>query len=414
MAIRGTRHDDNLTGTSGDDVFIMAQRGNDTVSGGDGNDLFRFGQYLTAADHIDGGTGDDRVVLDGDYSAGLTFAADTMVNVERLQLFAGHDYTLTMNDGNVATGERLIVNAAALGNDNHLTFDGSAELDGRFLVYGGAGDDTITGGARADTFHLESQGIDTVEGGGGNDTFYLGDGLWSDDRIDGGAGTNTLHVTGFSGGDTLVLSASTLQHVSDFVIDSGSFLAVTTDDGTVAAGATMTFDASAVNTFFFDGSAETDGSFVVIGGAGEDTLTGGAGADSITGGAAADALAGGGGADVFHYGAGSDSTTAAMDTIADFDAGSDAFQLGFPVAFQFEFSSNQGAGNLDADLNNAILAWGAPSPHFGFVVDFVTSDFAGRSFLVVDSNGNGAYDAGSDLVVEITGHSGTVGAGDFI
>jgi hypothetical protein len=32
MAIRGTRHDDNLDGTSGNDVFIMNQGGNDTAS----------------------------------------------------------------------------------------------------------------------------------------------------------------------------------------------------------------------------------------------------------------------------------------------------------------------------------------------------------------------------------------------
>ena len=59
MAIKGTKGDDILSGTSGNDVFDLWQGGNDTVSGGDGNDTFKFGAAFTAADKIDGGTGDD-------------------------------------------------------------------------------------------------------------------------------------------------------------------------------------------------------------------------------------------------------------------------------------------------------------------------------------------------------------------
>ncbi len=147
--IKGTSGDDTLTGTDGNDKFNLTQGGNDTAFGGGGNDVFAMGATLTAADHIDGGDGTDSVTLKGDYSAGLVFGATTIVNVEKLQLYAGFNYSFTMNDANVAAGQRLTVNAGALGSANHLTFDGSAETDGGFAVTGGAGNDVLAGGAAA-------------------------------------------------------------------------------------------------------------------------------------------------------------------------------------------------------------------------------------------------------------------------
>src|SRR6185503_15222829 len=191
---RGTAGDDNLTGTSGNDNILDFQGGDDTVQAGDGNDVIRMGATLNAADKIDGGTGRDTVGLNGDYSAGVVFNADTMTNVEVLSLAGGHSYNLTLNDGNVAAGAGLLVKAGSLGAGDSLVFDGSAETDGHFAVVGGAGDDTITGGTQGDSFHLEKGGVDTANGGGGNDVFYMGDQLWSDDQIDGGSGHDTVLV----------------------------------------------------------------------------------------------------------------------------------------------------------------------------------------------------------------------------
>ena len=283
MTIRGTHGDDDLTGTAGNDIFALWQGGNDTVDAGSGNDIIRMGAALNAGDKIDGGDGRDVVGLNGDYSAGLVFNADTMTNVEVLTLVGGHSYNLTLNDGNVAAGQNLFVKAGSLGAGDQLIFDGSAETDGRYYVVAGAGDDVITGGAQGDHIYLQNGGVDTANGGGGNDVFYLGGSLWSDDKIDGGAGFDTVHVSGgFAGGDTLALTATTMQNVEDFVINSGSFMAVITDDATVAAGATLTVNASAVTgAFTFDGSAETDGQFNIIASSGNDTLTGGAGNDTF-------------------------------------------------------------------------------------------------------------------------------------
>ena len=86
----------------------------------------------------------------------------------------------------------------------------------------------------------------------------------------------------------------------------------------------------------FNGIAETDGHFILVGGASGDILAAGEGMDSITGGLGddqlfgrggndflfgglgADLLRGGAGNDIFHYASAADSTAALTDNIADF------------------------------------------------------------------------------------------------
>jgi Ca2+-binding RTX toxin-like protein len=73
-----------------------------------------------------------------------------------------------------------------------------------FVIRGGAGDDTITGGSEAERI-LGEAGDDTIDGGGGRDQIYGGDGIDTinggagGDRLDGGAGNDT--ITGGTGHD---------------------------------------------------------------------------------------------------------------------------------------------------------------------------------------------------------------------
>jgi Ca2+-binding RTX toxin-like protein len=294
----GTAGNDTLTGTSGDDTFNVSQGGNDTVDGLDGDDTIDFGATLTAADTIDGGAGHDKVILAGDYSSTLTFAATTMVNVEELVMRAGDDYRLKTVDQNVAAGQILTVNASELGAGDTLTFDGRAETDGRFHFIGGAGDDHLVGSTGNDVFDLTEGGNDFVEGGQGNDLIQLGTAFTADDRIQGGAGTDTADITA---GGTVTFKATTMVGVENIVFAAASTnYEYVLNDATVAAGTTLTVDGSALTSAqTFNASALTAGQVVVTGGAGSDVLTGGAGNDVFTG---------GGGNDTFDLSHGGDDT----------------------------------------------------------------------------------------------------------
>jgi Ca2+-binding RTX toxin-like protein len=58
----------------------------------------------------------------------------------------------------------------SLRTGEHLTFNGSAETDGRFNIRGGWDSDTLTGGAGNDQLY-GNLGADTLRGGAGNDAF---------------------------------------------------------------------------------------------------------------------------------------------------------------------------------------------------------------------------------------------------
>ncbi|MFM6930961.1 MAG: calcium-binding protein [Novosphingobium sp.] len=143
---------------------------------GGGNDYVFANHAFDAADQIDGGSGFDVVGLLGTYN--VTLGASTLTNVEKLDAYssgnvaAPNNYTLIMNDGNVAAGQQLFVTAASLRTGEHLNFDGSAETNGKFLIYGGHDSDTIVGGAGADRI-IGGEGADTLTGGAGNDAFQF-------------------------------------------------------------------------------------------------------------------------------------------------------------------------------------------------------------------------------------------------
>ncbi len=180
FSITGGAANDMLTGGAQADSFDLSHGGNDTAHGGGGNDTFAMGAALTAADSVDGGAGNDVLALNGDYSGGLTLGAGTLTGVETLQFAAGHSYSLTANDGNVAAGQSLTLDGSALGVSDALTFNGAAETDGSFAFIGGAGSDTLTGGAQADSFDLTHGGADSAHGGGGRRRLHTGRGFLRD------------------------------------------------------------------------------------------------------------------------------------------------------------------------------------------------------------------------------------------
>lgn len=199
--------DDLVTGGDANDDIEFSHGGVDVGYGGLGGDTFSFGGALTDQDTVDGGDGDDLVMLSGDYSAGVTLAADTFTSIEALGFLFGADYDITLVDENVAAGVTMTVLAASLGASQHLTLDASAETDARFIFTGGASEDTIKGGAGNDVLLgnagndllVGAEGDDTLTGGAGDDHLTGALGL---DILNGGAGADYLNA-GF-GADTFV------------------------------------------------------------------------------------------------------------------------------------------------------------------------------------------------------------------
>ena len=151
--------------------------GDEDLTGGAQSDQFTFniGRW-GSGDKVDGGGSRDQLALRGDYN--ITFGAGQITSIESILLLSGqdvkektdYDYTLVMNDGNLAAGVQMTIDAGQLKDTEHLTFDGSAEEDGRFRIFGGAGVDVITGGDQADIL-VGRLGPDTLTGGAGNDQF---------------------------------------------------------------------------------------------------------------------------------------------------------------------------------------------------------------------------------------------------
>jgi Ca2+-binding RTX toxin-like protein len=119
--------------------------------------------------------------------------------------------------------------------------------------------------------------------------------LSASDANDGGAGRDVLILQGdYAGPNSLTLGDHNLDNVEALSLQSGSVTRwgdngthlysynITSVDANVAAGTALIVNGGALllgENFTFNGSAETDGSFVFYGGFGTDHLTGGAGND---------------------------------------------------------------------------------------------------------------------------------------
>ena len=390
--LNGDGTNNSITGTIVGDFFDLSQGGNDTASGLDGNDAFYFGAAFTPADKVDGGAGaNDQLGLQGNYAGGnkVIMGADSFVNVEVLVVLPGFSYDITTNDANVASGGLLKVQAIGLASGQSLTFNGAAEHDGAFLIFGGQGNDNFTGGDK-------------------NDAFYFGPNAYSaGDVVNGGPGTNDqLGLDGNYGafGPAFTLGVN-ITAVETIVLLPGpagtpNTFNITTSDVLVPATQTMTiFGLPVATDIRFDGSHEHDGAFRIFGGSGNDIITGSDGNDFIFGGGGGDTLDGGAGRDNFYYDDPSQSTSLGYDKLIGFDQSADTIDLPFTVTgLVTETPRSLDSASFNPDLAAAFTGLGANQAGL-FTAN--GGDLAGHTFLVIDANGVAGYPPGSDYVIEI-------------
>lgn len=415
----GTPGDDPIDGTGHADFFSMGDGGHDTVNGKAGNDTFAFGTAFEGLDVVDGGAGHDALLLSGDYGAsGSPFfiQAPMLSSVEEIDLENGRAYWL---------------NIFAIQNGHGLTIDGSGTsdlhvfgdfADGPMTVIGGvgnnffqadAGDHVFYGGGFIDT-GIFSGGDVKFFGYGGTDTVSMhGNGsLTPADRLDGGDGPDLLELVGTG---TVVLGEQTVRNIETFRFDNNGSYGMTTAEGTVASGATLTVDASSLKgsrALTFEGSLETNGRFNMAAGHGADTLTGGekndvikggGGDDVIVGGQGSDTLTGADGGDTFGYNFALESTGKGHDVVKEFSAAADVFHI-VPLSItgvDADVTSGKvNAGKFDAGVSHAILPAQMAAGHAVlFTPD--TGTLAGHVYLIIDGNGVSGYQPGADFVIEL-------------
>ncbi|HEY5798543.1 MAG TPA: family 16 glycoside hydrolase, partial [Bosea sp. (in: a-proteobacteria)] len=434
--ILGTAGDDELTGTAGDDVIlavagddaVLAGAGNDTVEGGDGDDVLGGGE---GNDLIEGGEGDDELaggvgddvlqggagddLLDGgegvdtadygDDTAGVTVdlaagsasgdeaGEDELVSIENVIGGVGDD-VIAGNAGdnrlNGGTGRDTLVLAAATGA---IALDlaagtvraeglGSDVFTGVEAFRLGSGDDRMTIAAGAET-------ISAIDGGAGHDTLVLtgngklgqleaveavelaGDWTLTDEGYDVAFGDGAQRLTlaaallgdgGFAGTvsafgqeDSIVLSDLA---ATEATLGAGNLLTITG-----AASGPLTLQLDPAQDFAGMGFAlasdgqggvvltyapANGGDDVLTGGNGDDVLDGGAGNDTLKGAAGDDTLLGGQGEDQIDGGSG--------DDVIDGGVGDDTIKAG---SGDDQVTGGEGDDVIDAGSGDDIVLGGA-------------------------------------------------------
>jgi len=430
------------------DERIFAGGGNDMIGVLNGTDEVDGGADLDLL-YVDYGTATGPVVsgaLSGSLAAGYggtVSSADRSVaysGIERFQLNgsaysddlrggggldslnggAGAD-TMTGAGGNdiyfVDNAGDVVVELAGEGTDEIRTFLAVQSLAGTEVenlramsgidheFHGNGSNNVVTGGAGRDVVYLQQGGNDRVSGLAGNDTFFYGATFTAADTVLGGDGIDGLILQGAytlilgTGGTSNITGIETISlapgHFTDWGDTAGNFYdySFTTLNGNVAAGATLKFNGfylRAGEDFTFNGAAETDGRFIVLGGQGVDNLTGGSGNDIFAFGADGRF----GSTDVVSGGAGYDSIYLRGDYSLDFTAASfgtmssiESITLG-SVA-EIEYTSG-GDGEFDYDIvwddamlaNDALITVNGSGLNSAETMDFDGSDEAGGSFRI--------------------------------
>ena len=195
----------------------------------------------------------------------------------------------------------------------------------------------------------------------------------------------------------------------------GTATVTTTITDTLSASTTTTLAANVENltltgTTAINGTGNT-GNNVITGNNGNNVLNGGAGIDTLTGGIGTDTF-------VFQFG---QSLVANSDRITDFAIGTDKIDLltqnglatNAPTAFTRAVDSSAAnlttvVNNVFTDANGAIAGNQALAINSAALVKVTTTGIAGTYLVVNDSTAG--FQATNDLLVNITGFTGTIPA----
>lgn len=313
-----------LDGGTGNDI-LLGGAGDDTLIGGDDDDLLLGNGGV---DTLDGSAGNNTLLQDGlNITTGIvTLFGDNSDNTITISRDAAEN--LLVNGVPIAgatIGNTNLIRVFGLGGNDVIAFD---ETNGPLpagMLFGGQGNDTLTGGSSADMLfgggendNLSGRGAnDFLFGGGGDDVLIGGPGddqvygegeddqfIWNPgddtDFDEGGAGIDSVQVNGGNGDEVFTTTANGTRVRFDRLSPSPFFLDIGTCEFLFlnANGGKDQFSAT--------GNLAPLISITVDGGPGDDILLGGNGADTLIGGDDNDFVDGNQGNDVILLGNGDD------------------------------------------------------------------------------------------------------------
>ncbi len=202
----GSNGTDSVTGDDGDNRLI-GNAGDDSLMGGGGNDTLVGG---IGSDFLSGGDGVDTFDFCGSSDLNLDLAAGTATSGSNI------DTLRDIENANGGSG-----NDTLTGDANNNALNG---LGGNDSINGGDGDDTLTAGVVDEDGNELGNQDDTLTGGAGADSFVVAGSanVVSDGKGRSQSQTNETTITDFNAadGDTIELVNTTLTSLADIIANS--------------------------------------------------------------------------------------------------------------------------------------------------------------------------------------------------
>jgi Ca2+-binding RTX toxin-like protein len=326
--------------------------------------------------------------------------AATVANTDTIQVFGrGGNDTITLNESNGALPAAQLFGGA--GND---------------VLTGGSGADQLFGGAGNDTL-LGKGGNDLLFGGAGNDTLIGGDGddqvfgeggndrmIWNpgddSDLFEGGEGVDTAEVNGGNGSETFTITANGARARFDRTDPAPFSLDIGTTENLV-------LNANGGDDVIIAGNGLANLIKLTIdGGAGNDRITGGDGNDTLLGGDGNDVIIGGRGNDTAQLGAGDDTfiwNPGDGSDVVDGQDGTDTLVFnGANIDEKISISANHGRVSLVRDVGGITMDLN------GVEHIQLTARGGADTIAVNDLSGTGV----TQVAIDLSSTPGS-GAGDF-
>ncbi len=417
-----------------------------TVVGGSGDDIITTGAVLATGSSVNAGTGTgDRLVI-ADTTHLTAGTAAFYRGFEQLGVVDGVTADVSLLAANNTVDTIRITDGAGATGVTGLT---ATQANNVQITAANSGTGVVTigvaGAGNAGQIDTVRAALTTTTAAGAANNIDL-TGLTL-------TGVEKLILTG-NGTVAATSGTTTLSTNNATSLDSITLTSAGNSTVTVAAGHTavnLVIDASAsTGSLTANAAAYVASGADLRGGSGNDTLRGSAGADTITGGAgndiitgstgatvaggtftavttasaSADVLTGGAGNDIFGFGVGAGNTIANISTITDLNLGG-ATAGGRVDTIVFDLATTSaatavtivnlstaqqgtitGAANLAAAVNAALTAAGG-------VNNVAVFNYGTDTYLAINGDGNNTFNAAQDLVVKITGVTGTLDASDI-